>query len=853
MRLLKLLILAALLMVAQQGYAQDCQDEISTDPRNPSNPDRPQMENTFFWFPHNDENHSTFRVLVPGPEDDTLLLNSPFWAETDLNVGQLAKDQNSDFYPEDGWELLKVNFGFLSDGTPRDTRPSMPYMILYNRYTGTMRFLGIWPNQSTSWNIIRFVISVRDRKMVNDQVSGALLDATNLLSVQGDAIQPLDQQTEETVYEVITEYPGISNYGYFYWFDLPVAYDPCICNNNVAITLQASVENQWDVTVKGALDAMIIQQGSSSSGNSKLITKRIIGAAGATVTAIATGGAVVDVGSFTGLIDIFSSRQGIDDETAGYLNLLKEAMNVAGSVAWNTETQEWRSTIDSTSMSKSDWKKLFSGIGSFINAGVDFANPTESATKPRTTVVGTITATGTATLNQLTGDLVYLGVPGSNWTDNLAETTEDTPNGRNPEYPTYNNPLGTFALLKTPTIQLKEKGTKQIFSHWRPNPNPHDNGSIAVFQKFQQFQIFFDAEEFLYTFNSSLDLNLEETEILASIVVKENNAQLYRRQFEPCGNLTDGSCYDNELSTYLQELDWHYGKNFYWGIDSTERITKPVPLSYLNEVVGEFMSAEENDSYEDFNYFIRFNISMIGNRIGRNGSHIHNDQVLTFPLNVEISSATQFDFYDLENGQNSSSFEDTTIFGNNQVIYNENYINISSSVSSAGTLPASILSSAVIHLTPGAHLNPKLRLAIDYPFQGLYPQQEVSSSYLSDFCANNLADVSYQANQFSPLAPQLPSPSAEFIEQYHKPQRVLNFIILSPNPATDQIWVNSSSKPITEIEIFDLSGRSLIHQKTDGAGLTRVVVNVASLQSGVYIVQAVCGDERSTQKLVISR
>ena len=328
MRLLKLYTVAALLISAQTTYGQNCPDDVSTDPRNPSNLDRPDLENTFFWFPHDGNNHSLFQMLVPGPTNQNLTINSPFWntvaidpstGEPTLPVGYLARDQLSDFYPEDGWELVKVDFGYLNDGTPRQSLTSMPYMMLYNRYTGTLRFLGMWPNSSSAFKIIRFILTLPQEKIDNGTSTSASLDATNILSVQGDAIQPLDQQTEETVYEVITEYPGISNYGYFFWFDLPVAYDPCICNNDVAITLQASVENQWDLTVKGVLDAAIIQQGSSQNGsNSGLITKRIIGAAGATATAIATGGAIVDVGSFTGLIDIFTSRPGIDSQTEGY-------------------------------------------------------------------------------------------------------------------------------------------------------------------------------------------------------------------------------------------------------------------------------------------------------------------------------------------------------------------------------------------------------------------------------------------------------------------------------------------------------------------------------------------------------
>src|SRR6056297_2389754 len=129
-----------------QAQIAECGNGISTDPRNSSNADRPEMENTFYWFPHNGDNHANFDFLTKGGITYTGITN-PFWAfTTTLPVGQLFGQDESDFYPEDGWELLKVNFGYLLDGSPRIDPPAMPYMALYNKYSGTIRFLGMWPN-----------------------------------------------------------------------------------------------------------------------------------------------------------------------------------------------------------------------------------------------------------------------------------------------------------------------------------------------------------------------------------------------------------------------------------------------------------------------------------------------------------------------------------------------------------------------------------------------------------------------------------------------------------------------------------------------------------------------------------
>jgi hypothetical protein len=180
MKTIKIYLMAAIAAISTgEIYAQDCPQEVSTDPRNPSNPDRPQMENSFFWFPHNGNNYNNF-TMYPAGNAEPILVNSPFWDLTTLQVGALVNLQNSDFWPEDGWEVLKVNFGYLNDGvTPRQVKPSMPYMALYNKYTGTMRFLGMWPNASNSWQIIRFTVSLPKRKLIGSQNPDVQTDPLN--------------------------------------------------------------------------------------------------------------------------------------------------------------------------------------------------------------------------------------------------------------------------------------------------------------------------------------------------------------------------------------------------------------------------------------------------------------------------------------------------------------------------------------------------------------------------------------------------------------------------------------------------------------------------------------------------
>jgi hypothetical protein len=186
------------------------------------------------------------------------------------------------------------------------------------------------------------------------------------------------------------------------------------------------------------------------------------------------------------------------------------------------------------------------------------------------------------------------------------------------------------------------------------------------------------------------------------------------------------------------------------------------------------------------------------------------------------------------------------------VNFSSSYVEISSHIQSDNQDLSSILSTEVIHLVPGAQIGRKMRLAIDYPFQGLYPQEEVSAAYLSDFCANNLTDVTYQANQFSAFAPQLPPPSQEFLEQYYSPEQTANKINLSPNPARDLLTFRSSHLDMSAITIHDLSGRP-IKQETLQAHSRETQINLSGIAPGTYIVRVDCGDEVFSEKLVVTR
>jgi len=75
-------------------------------------------------------------------------------------------------------------------------------------------------------------------------------------------------------------------------------------------------------------------------------------------------------------------------------------------------------------------------------------------------------------------------------------------------------------------------------------------------------------------------------------------------------------------------------------------------------------------------------------------------------------------------------------------------------------------------------------------------------------------------------------------------------IRIFPNPVRDKFEVWSLELEVKGVELYDLSGRKLV-EKNFPAGDRNVVVDVSSLQSGVYICKILMDEQSITKKLIL--
>lgn len=413
---------------------------------------------------------------------------------------------------------------------------------------------------------------------------------------------------------------------------------------------------------------------------------------------------------------------------------------------------------------------------------------------------------------------MYWGVPGSELSDQLEQEVDVEGGVVYPEYPFYDKPLGTLALLKTPELKIKKTSHDLKLFH----EIQIVMGDECRLGLFEYHEIYFEEEDFKFYFNPEMNIDSENTEILASIVIQpkpeyiddlfqqpvccdppNTDLTLNEVQLTVCGNQNN-----IDLSTALS-----IGKNFIKGADEYAIFTPPVPLDFINELDAGFMTYGALDILTDYDILLRLNVSFVSKDLGKDLKPIRNNQVLTFPVSATITNTSpDYNSYDLANNPIRSDVWgqwDTEVLDEGYNFYDD-YIQIVGNLSSPTGATSSLISTSVIHLKPETHISKSIRMAIDYPFEGLYPQNEVTSTYVSAFCQNNVPDIQYQANQFAATAP-LFEPNLQYFDYLFTSldDNYSQSLFVSPNPARDLLTLRSSHLDMSSITIHDLSGRPI--------------------------------------------
>jgi len=222
-----------------------------------TNPDLPMtadpaasLSNRFDW------RTKTYRLRYKnGGTVVTENVRSPFFANYPEFVGISAKYTpanehmgGEDNSPYSGWELIKADLGYANDGTLRpevDLRTE-PYMILYNRYQGTLRVF-VYLNNMSIANNYKITLSATNLGIQgpNGNYKPPFLWSSYL---QGKALDD-ENLTAPDYYKA--QQLNSSSSGRFYYTDFQVSYDPCVSFFESAIQVKVDKVTQGTMQIVG--------------------------------------------------------------------------------------------------------------------------------------------------------------------------------------------------------------------------------------------------------------------------------------------------------------------------------------------------------------------------------------------------------------------------------------------------------------------------------------------------------------------------------------------------------------------------------------------------------------------------
>lgn len=233
--------------------------------------------------PYNTNFNWTLRGLAhpvcfgPNQNSADLDVELPYFADVPngYNVGQPniirlhATNPNQDIRSDDGWVVLRKNFGNIN---PNGTGSPDPYFILYNKYTGRMKlFMGQKGTLKESYMVLR-------TKFTDVHNTNNL--RTALLNFNAPIVKTLEEFDPDMQVNTINQHwaqtPGDKNI-FWYYSDYMTAYDPCGCiisNNNLQQNITLEIEKMgYTVTeikakISGTINQIVDDKNQAQPGSS---------------------------------------------------------------------------------------------------------------------------------------------------------------------------------------------------------------------------------------------------------------------------------------------------------------------------------------------------------------------------------------------------------------------------------------------------------------------------------------------------------------------------------------------------------------------------------------------------------
>lgn len=810
-----IILLLGLALYTKQVSGQ-CENGTHTDPR-PAYV-QPQSSgfktNTFDWksetFPIDKSDYHNFAPYVPGNP-----LYSPFYSNA-AHLERIAGREKSDFKPENGWELIKQDFGyFYSSGAWNGSalagvqyNKPVAYFMLYNKFQAKLRIMATVPLQG---NIAADKVSVELEFVQNPSLSNyANFKVSALFNNYSPLAKALDQPTGITKVSTMALFPSSTQD--FFFADFQLAFDPCVCFFESGFKVSFRNIVMSNIVLSGRLVGLNQSISSISSGQGNIIGDIL---SENYLTSVFTNPDNYAVGlnqTYKNLTALKNDMKANNTALQSSIDFLEDALKKFEILTVIPAVAEIKEPIE-----------IVSKVLDFLSIVADETGGAGSNAPQPTVITGQLALSGKLeTQTMAIGYDFMVAVPGSADANMRPEYAQADINGTLPNYPMYNEPLGLFALMKTPHINFfhQEPDNLRVF-------DPQTNTTyLEAVDEYNQYQL--QANQFEFSFNPIV--NPENTKIFAALEIE---------------GVADWPGFET-FAGNLYQKDVNNGFKRY--------MTKFFPLECIDNVIT-FEAVDYTGTQADYNASPHGSrkVNIILNiyyefKPDAYGKVHKSIQIIKYPLIIDpvTNVLTSDPRYSALVAMPDNLAIHSTTYSTVQTIFSFGTITIDGTLSNNSGGQVKIIAEHGFNILPGAQIGPGITLEIGFVpgFCTSSPIQPIASNTLQTRCTSG----DYQANQTS---------MSQMVQQ--APSKIRDYetaITLYPNPA--QNFVNCAivggANERASGTLVDVSGR-VVKPLFDNVALsgatTEIKLDVNELPAGVYYCRILVGGAGFVKKLVI--
>jgi hypothetical protein len=893
---------------------------IKTFPALAYNPERPV--NKFNWT------LPTFKVYMPPlwgtefPPTATTIIN-PFYTGIEnealapinffnFGTGQPHEPSKLDFRTTDGWELLSHHLGYQRDednfANTLDNRNN-PYLMLYNRYTGRLRLIaaqGDFPGGSNTLGA---------RIELAPSISGSTNYFSGVLNGGENGIYyALDQKTRVSA---ITQGGRPAAGRNFFHMDFQTSYDPCVCNTESDLRIKFTRALNANLQMEGRIIGVNTPLNTSGNIEENLTNRKDF------LTSVSNPGFNVKGGSaiyhnIQSLVDRYKAPPDID---LGWFNgvfkngvksLISEGLNASLGGVNTFATQQSQSVLKWIARGVNNDFKTKINIDKIKGVDFDLAG---ALSKQLNTMIFP-TAKEVPNISFLEAEAVFTGTMDANFNSNTdgillsqpGSKLSNSPNTHWKTYPSYNEALGVFAVLRTPKADIV--GSNHVTKEF-----PGEGGIGGARNTVHKIYIALPSQTVDFALNPAALIDESKTYIQAALVVKVNkdvdifagtgglftNSTNFHHQFQGVNGLayigetnthwifqSDFSplnCLSKNISTahltfvysswrgrdspFLPETPQDFIDK---GVITTE-LKFMLKLTYLPDPNGKTLAGglpEQKRGLQVYSYDARLAVNLMQNTNNYISSALNTNFIpstLNFVKELEPvtypNSSSQVHFWKYLDPENNMYLHTYPGNPNDYFIYirTNNFIGLSAAPPqyylpefAPSQVPNKryVFQSKEIEIVDGAEFLPGVELIAvsgNNDCENI-PVKSMSPEKVKEFCRSKLF---YQARQtYYKEALEEYSPDVETKKTLEANSKIY------PNPAfyETNLSYNLPEDANVAIVLKDVSGvtqSEIQPNKMQNAGKYDIVIDTKNLASGLYFVVLNVNGMEITKKLIIQK